>query len=267
MRVLGAWVLGAAVLGATPAVAQNLGQRLSSAAPASGVGWVGYRVPMIPGNRRVCCDGCRLERDSNTTSSSSNRVVLEPPHELLVLARFENRSLSRLRSVTPDCDIDATGTTLTWVQDVSPDDSAAWLSSLVSRPAAAGEPRNRLLDSALSALAFQAGDRATSALVGFARSHPATHGRSQALFWLSQRAGQQALSAIANAVDTDPETEVKRRAVFALSQLPADEGIPKLIDVARNNRNGEVRKQAFFWLGQSKDPRAVQFFEDVLLGR
>jgi hypothetical protein len=37
------------------------------------------------------------------------------------------------------------------------------------------------------------------------------------------------------------------------------------MDVARNNRNPEVRKQAMFWLGQSKDPRAVQFFEDILL--
>jgi len=26
-----------------------------------------------------------------------------------------------------------------------------------------------------------------------------------------------------------------------------------------------VRKQAMFWLGQSNDPRAVKFFEDVLL--
>ena len=53
--------------------------------------------------------------------------------------------------------------------------------------------------------------------------------------------------------------------MFALSQLPKDEGVPRLIDVARNNRNPEVRKQAFFWLGQSKDPRAVQFFEEILL--
>jgi hypothetical protein len=40
-----------------------------------------------------------------------------------------------------------------------------------------------------------------------------------------------------------------------------------LIDVARNNKNPEVRKQAMFWLGQSHDPRAVQFFEQVLTGK
>jgi hypothetical protein len=38
-----------------------------------------------------------------------------------------------------------------------------------------------------------------------------------------------------------------------------------LIQVARNNRNAAVRKQAMFWLGQSQDPRAVKFFEEILL--
>jgi HEAT repeat protein len=52
--------------------------------------------------------------------------------------------------------------------------------------------------------------------------------------------------------------------VFALSQLPKDEGVPKLIEVARTNRNPQVRKQAMFWLGQSKDARAVKFFEEIL---
>jgi HEAT repeat protein len=66
------------------------------------------------------------------------------------------------------------------------------------------------------------------------------------------------------ALQNDPDTEVKKRAVFALSQLPRDEGIPKLIEVARTNKNLEVRKQAMFWLGQSKDPRALTFFEAVL---
>jgi HEAT repeat protein len=89
--------------------------------------------------------------------------------------------------------------------------------------------------------------------------------RSEALFWLGQRAGAQAVSAIAEAIDRDPDTDVKKKAVFALSQLPKDDGVPKLIDVARTNRNAEVRKQAMFWLGQSNDPRALKFFEEVLL--
>jgi hypothetical protein len=46
--------------------------------------------------------------------------------------------------------------------------------------------------------------------------------------------------------------------------LPKDQGVPLLIEIAQNNRNREVRKQAMFWLGQSRDPRAISFFEQVL---
>ena len=81
---------------------------------------------------------------------------------------------------------------------------------------------------------------------------------------LAQKAGRKAASAITEAIEHDPETQVKEKAVFALSQLPKDEGVPKLIDVARTNRNPAVRKQAIFWLGQSRDPRALAFFEEVL---
>ena len=72
------------------------------------------------------------------------------------------------------------------------------------------------------------------------------------------------MGAITGAIDNDPDTDVKKKAVFALSQMPKDEGVPKLIEVAKTNRNREVRKQAMFWLGQSNDPRALEFFEQVL---
>ena len=70
--------------------------------------------------------------------------------------------------------------------------------------------------------------------------------------------------AIRTAVDDDPEIEVKKKAVFALSQLPKDESVPLLMSLARTHQSYEVRKQAMFWLGQSGDPRALAFFEDVL---
>ena len=57
---------------------------------------------------------------------------------------------------------------------------------------------------------------------------------------------------------------MSKRAVFALSQLPKEEGVPLLINIARTNRNPVVRKQAMFWLGQSRDARALAFFEEIL---
>jgi hypothetical protein len=102
-------------------------------------------------------------------------------------------------------------------------------------------------------------------MIRMAHEDESGHVRGQAIFWLAQKAGKRAVSAIDGAIANDADTEVKKQAVFALSQLPEDEGVPKLIQVAENNRNPEVRKQAMFWLGQSQDPRALGFFEKVLL--
>jgi hypothetical protein len=38
-----------------------------------------------------------------------------------------------------------------------------------------------------------------------------------------------------------------------------------LIDLAKANKNPAIRKKAIFWLGQSGDPAALKFFEDILL--
>ena len=105
---------------------------------------------------------------------------------------------------------------------------------------------------------------AVEEMIRMAHDDASSHVRGQALFWLAHKAGQKAVSAISGAIENDPDTDVKKKAVFALSQLPKDEGVPKLIEVAHTNRNPEVRKQAMFWLGQSNDPRALAFFEQVL---
>lgn len=107
-------------------------------------------------------------------------------------------------------------------------------------------------------------DRALEALIGMAKRDASRKVRGQALFWLGQKAEKKALAAIEDAIREDPDTEIKKKAVFALSQLPRDEGVPLLIRTARSHSNPEVRKQAMFWLGQSEDPRALAFFEEVL---
>jgi HEAT repeat protein len=102
------------------------------------------------------------------------------------------------------------------------------------------------------------------ALARIARTDNEPRLRSEALFWLAQKAGRKAAEAITSRIEQDPDTDVKKKAVFALSQLPSGEGVPLLINVARTNTNPAVRKQAMFWLGQSKDPRAIDFFTQVL---
>ena len=255
----------------TQSAAQGLQGAIRTLAAPPGVTWVGYRVPMIPGPHQMCCyDGftsgsgdccglCRLESGGLTLRTGDaqpggSRITLEAPTDFLVLARLENGVVGRVRTFTPDCDVDAGGMTVVWLTDVKPDESVAWLNTLDSKQA-------------VHAIAMHNTPSAATLLIRIARDDRDSRKRSDALFWLAQRAGRESIAAITNAIENDPEIEVKRKAVFALSQLPKDEGVPKLIEVARTHRNPEVRKQAFFWLGQSKDPRALQFFEEILLKR
>lgn len=124
---------------------------------------------------------------------------------------------------------------------------------------------DRVREKAVFGLSVSKEPEAVAMMIGVAKNDRSSHVRSQALFWLAHKAGEKATATITEAIENDPDTEVKKRAVFALQQLPPDEGVPLLIQVAKANKNPAVRKQAMFWLGQSNDPRAVRFFEEVLL--
>ncbi|HVT38810.1 MAG TPA: HEAT repeat domain-containing protein [Gemmatimonadaceae bacterium] len=88
--------------------------------------------------------------------------------------------------------------------------------------------------------------------------------RTQAVFWVSQAAGEKASEGLAQlAGDAAEDRDVRLQAVFAISQRHA-EGVATLINIARTSKDPEIRKQAIFWLGQSRDPRAIEFFEAIL---
>ena len=236
--------------------------------------WIGYAVPARSGDHRMCCwdngsagdccNACRLEPGvasavMSVRPSAAQPIRLEAGDTFSVLARFEKGEVSRIRMFSDDCALDAGGRVVYWLTGVREDDSVNWLATFTS----SGTP-NKLVDSALSVLAMHRAPAALDRLLVAARDGATTHLRGQALFWLAQRAGEKAVGAISDAIAHDPETEVKRRAVFALSQLPKDQGVPMLIEVARTNANPAVRKQAMFWLGQSRDPRALEFFREIL---
>lgn len=123
---------------------------------------------------------------------------------------------------------------------------------------------DRVREKTIFALSVSKEPEAVTAMIDAAKNDKSPRVRGQALFWLAHKAGKKETAAITDAIERDPDSELKKKAVFALSQLPKDEGIPLLIQVARTNRNAVARKQAMFWLGQSHDPRALQFFEEVL---
>lgn len=279
LRAIGCLLLGVLPLAAQPPRLANAQLQTRSAAAglekefralvnaAAAPAWIGYAVPAVPGDHHSCCCGhghactcCLEESKSAAQTVSSAPVKLEGPQRLLVLFRAEQRQVGKIRMFSEDCALDGGGLPFWWLGDVRPAESVALLAGFATGA------EERLRNTAMVALAMHAAPEAVDALIGIARGHSSAHVRGQALFWLAQKAGQKAAAAISDAVANDPETEVKKRAVFALSQLRED-GVPLLIQVARTHRNPEVRKQAMFWLGQSRDPRALGFFEEVLTGR
>ena len=206
---------------------------------------MGYAVPSVPGDHRMCCwsgggsngaccEGCRLEPGgpSGVTMAPAinGPIPLEGSRLFFVLYRVENAQVDKIRIFSEDCPLDAGGLTLHWLTGVRPADSVAVLASYVG-----ASSTNRLADSALSALAMHQEPAALDRLIASAREGATTKIRGQSLFWLAQRAGEKAVGAISEAIARDPETEVKKRAVFAMSQLPKDEGVPLLIQLARTN--------------------------------
>ena len=178
-------------------------------------------------------------------------VQLEGSDTAAVLLRVENNQVAKIKLYSLVCTLDAGGLPFVWLTGVSEGASLGYLKSLP-------------MDRAIFAISQHAGSAATDILIDKAKNDQSPHVREQALFWLAQRAGDKSAAAIVDAIKNDPDTGVKKKAVFALSQLPHDEGVPRLIEVARTQRNPEVRKQAFFWLGQTHDPRAMAYIEDVL---
>jgi hypothetical protein len=325
----------------TRSAASGLGPIVKSELAARrGPAWLGWSVPATERGSSCCwsgdeaggasCRGCSLEgeRRVEVRGGSDAPVKLEGSDRIRVLLRAEDGRVSKIRTFSEDCPVDAGGLSLVWIEDVRPADSVALLVAYVGQPRDDAHGGRRLDDGALAAVASHADPSADAALERFVsaeqplelrkkaafwlgvsrgargyevlrrlvkddadscvREHAIfaltqsrepgaidaiidvahrdadAHVRGQALFWLAQSAARRAPAAIQAALDDDPEVEVKKKAVFALSQLPKDEGVPLLIKVAQTHKSYEVRKQAMFWLGQSQDPRALAYFEDVL---
>ncbi len=276
--------------------------------------WIGWSVPSVRSNTL----GCEFVRDSLATAGV---VHLEPPDHAVILFRVEGNAVDRIRSLSPDCEIDAGGLPVYWLTDVQPAQSVALLATFVSQrermgdgmvgaiaqhadPAAdqvldrftasdqpeslrlrvvswmgsargrhgfevlkqliAADPDDRVRERAVSALSASKEREALDLLISIASTGKTPRMREQAISALSRKPAPEAIAVLSKAIESDPDTQVRRRAVSALSALPDGAGVPLLIQVVRTSPSPEVRKQAMSTLGQSRDPRAVAFFEEVL---
>ena len=117
----------------------------------------------------------------------------------------------------------------------------------------------------LQSLSETKSTRVEDKLFEVARSNDAMDVRRQAIRLLGERVSKRSFEFLSQtAQSTDANAEVQVQAVRAISERRAEESVPLLIKIARSHQNQLVRKQAVRSLGESGDPRAIEFFKEVL---
>lgn len=208
--------------------------------------WIGYAVPAV----RTWNLGCDIVRDGD---GAAGVVHLEPPDHVVVLIRVEGNAVVRVRAVSPDCEIDAGGLPVHWLNDVAPAGSVALLASLA--PAETG---------AVSAIAMHADAAADAALENFlAPSQPLSlRLRAVSCFgWARGRGGLEVLQRLATG---DADMRVRERAVSALASSREPEAAPLLIAFAKTAQDARLRARAVGDLGRKSGPAVVAALTGVI---
>jgi len=119
--------------------------------------------------------------------------------------------------------------------------------------------------SVLQSLSEIKSTRVEDKLFEVARGNESIDVRRQAIRLLGERVGKRSFDFLsATAQSTDANAEVQVQAVRAIGERRAEESVPLLIKIAKTHPNQMVRKQAIRSLGESGDPRAIEFFREVL---
>ena len=117
----------------------------------------------------------------------------------------------------------------------------------------------------LHALSEMEGQRAEEKLFDVARRADSPDLRRQAIHWIGEKASKRSLEFLKETANSsDADTQVQMQAVHAIGEKPAEQSVPLLIQIAKTHPNQQVRRAAIHRLGESGDPRALEFFREVL---
>jgi hypothetical protein len=105
--------------------------------------WIGYAVPAAGGVQL----GCELVGPGGWFAPGVTH--LEPPDHAVILFRVEASAVSRVRALSPECEIDAGGVPVHWIADVKPAESVEVLKKLIT----SDDPSEAVRAGAISALA------------------------------------------------------------------------------------------------------------------
>jgi hypothetical protein len=205
--------------------------------------WIAYDVPAVRGAEM----GCEYVRDGYSTAGI---VHLEPPDHAVILFRVEGNTVGKLRSLSPDCEIDAGGLPVHWLTEVSPAQSIALLETYV--------PQRELdSNSALSAIAAHADAAADPVLDRYLGANQPDWIRKRVASLEGSQRGLHGVETLKNVISNDMSESVKQSAISGLARNKEPEALNLLIATARTERDPRIRSQAISALNRKQGPAVL----------
>ena len=249
----------------------GLGSTVDRFLQSSDTLWLGYEIPTLPQTRLctcsrqrydssmeyACCGEIRLEQDENNLNMGGIRGTEDL--RFYVLLRLQNGTITRVRSVSPRCELNAGGVPFHWLNDVSVDESAKYLAQLAEngRKTSPG-----VADEAISALSMHSTNSATDLLASIANRHLREHLGEQAAFWLGSQRGHEGFLALKH-LENESDSRSREKLTFDFS-INSDPGVvDELIRLGKTDPEPGVRGQAIFWLAQKAGKKEVAAIKDA----
>jgi len=212
--------------------------------------WIGYSVPSARGYNL----GCDYVRDG---FNQPGVVHLEPPDHAVILFRVDANAVNRIRTLSPDCEIDAGNVPVHWLTDVQPAQSIALLVSLMPQ-------RDRLGESPLGAVAQHGDPAADQALERFLGTDQPESVRLRVVSWMGSSRGRHGFDVLKKLISADPDEKVRERAINSLSNSREPDALDLMISIARGDSNPRMREQAISALGRKGGPQVVSTLSKVI---
>jgi hypothetical protein len=211
--------------------------------------WIGYSVPSTRVNL-----GCDYVRDG---WSQPGVIHLEPPDHAVILYRVDNGAVERIRTLSPDCEIDAGDLPVHWLSDVKPAESVALLNGFATQ-------RERFMDGALSAIASHADPAADAALLRFLDPSQPESVRLRVVTWFGPMRGRRGMDVLKNLIANDPSERVRERAISTLGNSKEPEALDLLLATARKDGNSRMRMQALSALNRHSGPKVLNTLKEAI---
>ena len=232
--------------------------------------WVGYEMPALPRtnfsacsdfgdapqSEEGCCGEYQLEspKPGFIARDGLSSAQKPSPASMYVLLRLDHGTIVKVRPANAGCRLNAGGIPFTWLTDVQPDDSVAFLARLAARPEDSED--KRATDAALVTLSMHASPAATTALASLAGPSSPPHLREKSAFWLGAQRGHEGFEVLQELVAKEQDPKLREKLAFDLSINSDPAAIDALLKMAHADASPQVRGQAIFWLAQKAGKKA-----------